>query len=145
MLLKRILVNLQKNKMKKTLLLIQFLLFSIIGFSQSQIEMNATANTSFEKSDKELNVVYQKILKEYKNEISFLKNLKKSQLLWLKFRDAEMLARFPDPSNLTYGSIFPLCYSQHKEELTRQRINNLKVWLVGFEEGEMCSVSVKIK
>ena len=130
--------------MKKVIQLL-LLFVSIQGFSQSQMEMNETANTSFAKADKELNAVYQKILKEYKTETSFLKNLKNSQLLWIKFRDAEMLTRFPDPGNLNYGSIFPLCYSQFKEELTHERIKNLKVWLVGFKEGEMCSGSVKIK
>ena len=96
--------------MKKVIQLL-LLFVSIQGFSQSQMEMNETSNGSFEKADKELNAVYQKILKEYKTETSFLKNLKNSQLLWIKFRDAEMLTRYPDPSNLNYGSIFPLCYS----------------------------------
>lgn len=131
--------------MTKKLQIFVIFFLSIYGFSQSQMEMNETANSSFEKSDKELNVVYQKILKEYKTDVLFLKSLKTSQVLWIKFRDAEMLTRFPDPNDLNYGSIYPLCYSQYKEGLTLERIKNLKVWLVGFKEGEMCAGSVKTK
>ena len=130
--------------MKKKIYTILVLFLSISSFSQSQLEMNMTANESFKKADKELNVVYQKILKEYKADILFLKSLKNSQILWIKFRDAEMLTRFPDPDPRAYGSIYPLCYSQYMEMLTLERIKNLKVWLSGFKEGEMCSGSVKI-
>lgn len=122
-----------------------FLIFTSIGFSQSQSEINVDASTNYKKADAELNSVYQKILKEYKTDVVFLKNLKTSQKIWITFRDAEMLAKFPKRAPGYYGSIQPTCWNNYLQELTEERTNKLKIWLNGTQEGETCSGSVKRK
>nr|WP_290834060.1 lysozyme inhibitor LprI family protein [Flavobacterium sp.] len=118
---------------------------STSSFSQTQSEINEEAYKNYKKADKELNVVYQKILKDYKSDTAFLKNLKAAQKIWINFRDAEMLAKFPDREPGYYGSIQPTCWSNYLQELTEERTKRLKVWLTGIEEGNMCSGSVNIK
>src|SRR6187397_1373000 len=94
------------------------LIFSVIFciavnlcFGQTQLEMNQKANKDFQKADKELNSVYQNILKEYKSDTAFIKNLKITQKIWIQFRDAEMKTKYPDRKDGYYGSVQPMCWS----------------------------------
>ena len=111
-------------------------------FGQSQTAMNMQADADYRKADKELNLTYQKILKEYQPKTAFIQNLKAAQKLWIQFRDAEVKAKYPD-ADQEYGSVFPTCWSQEMAALTRERTRHLKVWLVGIPEGDVCAGSVK--
>jgi uncharacterized protein YecT (DUF1311 family) len=114
-------------------------------FAQTQLEMNTEAGNSYLKADKELNATYNKILKEYKSDAVFIKNLKAAQNIWIKFREAEMKVKYPDREPGYYGSIQPVCWYNYLEELTRKRTKELKAWLIGVEEGDCCSGSIKRK
>ena len=128
--------------MNKIILLL-LLTFSINCFSQTQAEMNQQAYASYNKADKKLNTVYQKILVKYKTDKLFVANLKKSQRIWISFRDAEMDMKYPSYPNQNYGSIHPTCRAVYLTELTEMRIKTLNVWLNGIKEGDACSGSVK--
>lgn len=104
--------------------------------------MNMQADADYQKADKELNVTYQKILKEYQAKTTFIQNLKVAQKLWIQFRDAEVKAKYPDAAQ-EYGSVFPTCWSQEMADLTRARTKHLKIWLTGIREGDVCAGSVK--
>lgn len=120
------------------------LISSFTCFSQTQAEMNQQAYDEFNKSDKKLNEVYQKIKSIYKSDTLFLQNLQKSQQLWIKFRDAELNMKFPAYPDKNYGSIHPICRASYLIDLTENRINTLQNWVPGIEEGDACSGSVKI-
>jgi uncharacterized protein YecT (DUF1311 family) len=131
--------------MKYILCIITFV-FCQFTFGQSQTEMNQEAYAHYKEKDAELNLVYNKILKEYGNEKDFVINLKKAQNIWIQFRDAEMAMRFPkEDKGLHYGSVYPMCRSYILAEMTEQRTNKLKVWLEGIEEGEVCLGTIKMK
>ncbi len=130
--------------MKSTLTLLFFNCF-LLAFSQTQADLNKDAYNSFQKADKELNTIYQKILVEYKSDSVFIKNFKASQRIWITFRDAELKVKFPEREPGYYGSIQPMCVSYYMEQLTKERIETLKVWLDGIEEGDGCIGSVKTK
>jgi uncharacterized protein YecT (DUF1311 family) len=98
---------------------------------------------AYKKTDKKLNEVYQAILKAYKSDTEFIKNLRTSQRIWITFRDAEVKVKYPDREDGYYGSIHPLCVSLYLEELTLDRISTLNLWLKGSEEGDACSGSIK--
>jgi uncharacterized protein YecT (DUF1311 family) len=133
------------QRMKAFLLLLACTLFSINSFGQSQAQMNQEADAAYRKADQELNRVYQQILKEYRTQTAFLQSLKTAQKLWVQFRDAEMKARYPATNSLVeYGSFFPVCYSNGLEELTKTRTKQLRLWLTGIPEGDMCNGSVKV-
>ncbi|TDE00065.1 lysozyme inhibitor LprI family protein [Flavobacterium sandaracinum] len=128
------------------ILLVIFLFAYNLSFSQTQSEMNQKAYKDYEKADKELNTVYQQILKDYKRDSKFILKLKEVQKAWIKFRDAEMNALFPEENKqLEYGSMFPLCWSIELTKLTKERTKKLKVWLNGIEEGDGCAGSIKNK
>lgn len=123
--------------MVRFLFSIIFLFTSYFSFSQSQREINSDASKKFEKADKELNRVYQEILKDYKKEAEFTKNLRGTQRLLLKLRDAEMKTKYPDKGS--YGSNQLMCWLLYKATLTEAHTNKLKIWLVGIEEGDVCA------
>jgi len=129
--------------MKKIILSVILILFTMTSFSQTQGEMNSTASKSYASADKELNLVYQNILKEYSKDTVFIKNLKIAQNLWIKSRDADISAIFL-PDGL-YGSIEPLCRYGILETMTKDRIKFLKTWSDGLPEGDGCSGTRKIK
>jgi uncharacterized protein YecT (DUF1311 family) len=129
----------------KKLLLLFLMLTSAIAYSQTQAEMNKEMMDSFEKTDKDLNDVYKKILIEYKSDTIFIKNLKASQRIWISFRDAELKMKYPERAPGWYGTIQPVCKYNYLEELTKERIKTLKAWIDGTEEGDGCAGSIKFK
>ena len=129
----------------KYILSLVFCFFCFFGFSQTQAELNTMQYDSYKKTDKKLNEVYQAILKAYKSDTEFIKNLRASQRIWITFRDAEVKVKFPDREDGYYGSIHPLCVSLYLEDLTQDRISTLNLWLKGSEEGDGCSGSINVK
>ncbi len=128
--------------MNKTFLTLLLSLTISFAIAQTQLEINQTAFEKSKKADKELNSVYQKILKEYAQDTAFIKNLKISQRIWVKFRDAEMKVKYPDRPIGEYGSIQPMCASEYLTGLINERIKKLNEWITGAAEGDPCSGSV---
>ena len=131
--------------MKTCLCNVLFIFVCSYSFSQSQSDMNKEEQQKFLVAEKELNQVYQQILNEYKDDTAFTKNLRASQRLWLQFRQAEMKTMYPDREPGFYGSIYPMCLSIYKTELTEERVKKLKKWLDGQEEGNACGGSIRLK
>lgn len=115
----------------------------------TQTDMNLDVFNNYKQVDNTLNKVYQTILSEYKNDSVFLERFKESQRAWIKFRDAELNAIFPlgnsDEGRAVYGSVYPMCISGELIRLTEERVKQLKVWLIGTEEGDVCAGSVRKK
>jgi uncharacterized protein YecT (DUF1311 family) len=130
--------------MNKIILSIIFCLSIVVCSGQLQADMNEEAITSYKKADAELNVVYQKILKEYNTNKVFITNLRKAQRLWIQFRDADIAVKFPDKKE-DYGSVQPMCWYNYLTGLTLERTKALQVWIDGIEEGDVCAGSVKTK
>ncbi len=114
-------------------------------YAQSQAAMNDEAYKSFKKSDSTLLSVFQKILIEYRTDTLFINNLQISQSQWQNYRDSELALKFPDYGEGYYGTSHSSCVSKYLEDLTIERIDKLRVWLIGIKEGDMCSGSVKMK
>lgn len=130
----------------KRILAIALLLTPFLSFSQTQGDANAEADAAFRKADRELNTVYQRILREYKADAAFISRMKAAQRIWIQFRDAEMLARYPAKNGrLEYGSAFPMCWSTHLADLTAERTKQLRVWVDGIPEGDVCAGSVRTR
>ena len=127
----------------KTLITILTLILTLNSFSQTQAEMNQEAYDLFNKADKELNQVYNNILSEYKSDSIFVESLKKSQRIWIKFRDSELEMKYPNYKAPYYGSAHPMCRAFYLKELTEERTEKLRVWLIGLKEGDVCSGSIK--
>jgi uncharacterized protein YecT (DUF1311 family) len=109
--------------------------------AQSQADMTACSSQSLSAADKELNQVYQQVLSKYAKDPVFIGKLKTAQKAWLAFRDAELAARFPDNDKSNYGSVYPMCAHNELEAMTRKRTEELRAWLKGTQEGDVCAGS----
>lgn len=131
--------------MKYQIILIAVFMFPLAVLCQSQTDLNLEAEKKFIEKDEELNTLYQKIIADYSNDKQFIKNLRASERLWVKFRDAEVLMKYPENIDLREGTVFNLCYYTYMTELTQSRINTLNKWIDGEPEGEVCSGSIDIQ
>lgn len=96
----------------------------------TQAALNGLAWEYDKKMDSVLNFVYRSILHQYSVVPQFIKYFKRAEAAWIKYRDAELLAIRPPllPGEL-HGSMEPICWSQYRSALTRQRIGELLMWL----------------
>ena len=129
------------NKFRGVLFIIVIFL-SVNLYSQTQAEMTYAAMQDYKIAETELNDVYNKILKEYKSDKAFIRSLKESQSLWIKFRDAEVKLKFPEYSSKA-GSARSMCQLFLLKDITEARTAELKKWLEGAEEGDVCAGSLK--
>lgn len=130
--------------MKVPLLVIMLAIFvPVFSYGQSQQEINNTAKSSYAEADRELNTIYQEILKQYSAKPKFISKFKSAQRLWIQLRNADLSARYPEKG--TYGTSESACAAAYLESLTRERIKVLRVWLDGIPEGDVCNGSVKSK
>ncbi len=116
----------------------------LTGFAQTQTELNAAAYARYQKANQALNKTYQTILTQYRTDTRFIQNLKKAQRLWVQLRTADLRARYPAYEPGHYGSFQPVCESDELTALTEARTQQLRVWLTGAPEGELCAGSVQI-
>jgi uncharacterized protein YecT (DUF1311 family) len=108
--------------------------------------MNKEASNAYKKADANLNNVYKQILSKYKTDTVFIEKLRKTQKIWIAYRDAELEMKFPaENKQLDYGSVYSMCVSLFLKELTEERTQKLNVWIDGEEEGNVCKGSVKLK
>jgi uncharacterized protein YecT (DUF1311 family) len=131
--------------MKTLFLLISLAFLLSRSFAQTQLELNDIQRKNYVAADSELNLTYQRILTEYKDDTAFTKSLIASEKIWIKFRDAEMKMKYPDREPGYYGTIQPMCWSMYLTQLTLERTATLKQWLEGTEEGDVCAGSVKAR
>lgn len=112
------------------------------GGAMTQLELNQRAGSGLKTADAELNRVYREIRRQYRDQPRFLETLKLAQRAWIKFRDAELEALFPPTADgdprISYGSIYPMCFAEAKERLTRERTAELRQWLDPAPEGDAC-------
>lgn len=125
------------------LLLLMLLPTSILA--QTQAEIDRKACDEYRRADAELNRVYQQVLTEYKTDSLFVDKLRGAQRAWLRYRDAQLEALYParDPQR-AYGSVYPMCRCQALTALTLERTEVLRRWIMGVEEGDVCSGSIRI-
>ncbi|KEO75578.1 lysozyme inhibitor LprI family protein [Anditalea andensis] len=122
------------------------MLFLFTGCStQTQQKMIQETHPALDHSDSLLNEIYQTVLLNYQSDTIFINNLKKSQHLWLQFRESEMEMKYPDYPENYYGSMHHTCKALYKKELTETRVETLQKWITGIEEGDICLGSVRMR
>lgn len=88
-------------------------------------------------ADSGLNYEYEKILHAYGQDHAFIAKLKASQRAWLRFRDAEMAALFPEEQKvLRPGSGLSEAQMHWLAVLTEERTVQLRRWVYGVENEE---------
>jgi len=97
--------------------------------AQSQMELNAQAGSALQKSDAQLNAVYNKLRARISD--AGKQKLLAAQQSWLRFRDQE--CEF-ETSGTLGGSIHSMIVAICLTRLTDQRIKDLEVQ---FKEGDL--------
>ncbi len=113
--------------------------------AQTQLDMDRTAGGELASADKELNGVYQEVLKQYADDPVFITKFRAAQRAWIALRDAELAATYPHTEPGYYGSVYPMCADARLTALTRARTTDLRRWLAGTEEGDVCAGALKSK
>ncbi len=125
------------------------LVFFSVSPAQTQLQLNQQSCAEYDKADGELNRSYQIILREYKTDGLFIEKIKQAQRAWVVFRDAQIASLYPlkpnDNPNQKYGSVYPMCRCHALARITRQRTAELREWINGVEEGDVCAGSIRIK
>lgn len=110
--------------------------------ANTQSQLNQCSRQAYQEADDELNLVYKKIRKLYKDDPVFLDKLKKAQLAWIKLRDADLELKYPHTDKQGhYGTAYSMCSPMYMTKLTMERVEYLKTWLAGGEEGDVCNGS----
>ena len=120
------------------IILLLFLTTNLIA--QSQIELNYESCDKYRDADKELNIVYQNILRKHSNDTLFIKNLKETQNNWIKLKESDRELYMPEEA-IRYSAA-PMCICQFLLDLTEKRTEFLKKWVAGPEkrDGWVCGV-----
>jgi len=109
-----------------------------------QFELNSCAINEEKIANTELENTYNLLLSLYKDDPVFIDRLKESQANWLKYKESQITMKYPHSAEPRYyGSVFPMCNHSYSARITSARILELKEWLNGTEEGEVCSGSQK--
>ena len=111
---------------------------------QTQLKLNEEACNGYKQADREMNQAYQTILRDYRKDQAFIVALRKAQLAWIRYRDAQLNSIYPGDRS-QYGSVNTMCRCNELAEITRERTRVLNRWTEGIAEGDVCAGSVKVK
>lgn len=135
------------NKLERyfVCIVILCLLTNVSVTPQTQPQINEEFCAKFSKADQELNAAYNQVLAIYKDDAEFIESIKKAQRAWVVFRDYHVDSLYPKSKRGEYGSVKPMCRCDALAELTIERTKMLRKWIVGIDEGDVCSGSIKSK
>jgi uncharacterized protein YecT (DUF1311 family) len=111
--------------------------------SLSQMGMNECASRRATEAEGEMFEALRQIRLRYAKDALFLAALEQAQSEWLRFRNAEMAALFPEPVKpVAYGSMYNMCAAMQRRRLIQLRTAQLRLWLDGEPETRGCSGSL---
>lgn len=112
----------------------------------TQWEMSRRAGVAYADARRELDRVLEKIRTVYAGNAEFISALGVSQNAWQRSVDADLEMLYPGPDKQhQYGSAYGMCAGLDKVSMTLARIEFLKKWLTGNEEGDVCGGSIANK
>lgn len=116
-----------------------------VVLAQTQGDLNDRFCNQYKNADAELNKVYQRVLSENGADTLFVEKMKAAQRAWVAYRDAHFESLYPAADPREYGSVYPMCRCQTLTEITKKRTNELRRWVQGVREGDVCAGSIKIR
>jgi uncharacterized protein YecT (DUF1311 family) len=118
-----------------------------VSSAQTQFELNDQMGRDLQDAETAMAATLTSIQRLYAEDAQFLHCLAESQRAWEVYRDRQLAMIFPykDDPKEGYGTVFPMCWAIWKARLTMQRITELKQWVDGIEEGDVCLGSIRVK
>jgi len=118
---------------------------TVVVLAQTQGDLNQRACNEYKRADAELNKLYERILSENRADTVFVRKMRAAQRAWVSYRDAHLESLYPAADKREYGSVHPMCHCMSLTEITKKRTNELRRWVQGVPEGEVCAGSIKIR
>ena len=117
--------------------------FSIACAGGAKQAQSADKAISPQAATAEMERIYGLILQRFEQDDLFIAKFQAAQTAWKQYRDAHLEALYPaKDKRLAYGSVYGRCRQTALAELTRQRIEQLRPWLDGVAEGDVCAGSL---
>jgi hypothetical protein len=111
--------------------------------SQPAHESSDEALPSIQAIDAQLDSSYAEIRRLYAHDPGFLAKMETAQETFRRFRTAHLESLYPaNDKALVYGRVFGRCYQTAYVAVTRQRIEQLQMWIKGRPEGDVCAGSI---
>ena len=111
--------------------------------SQPVHESGDVALPSIRAIDAQLDSSYAEIRRLYAHDPVFLAKMETAQETFRRFRTAHLESLYPASDKaLVYGRAFSRCYQIAYVAITRQRIEQLQMWIEGRPEGDVCAGSI---
>jgi hypothetical protein len=111
--------------------------------SQQAHESGDEALPSIRAIDAQLDSRYAEIRRLYAHDPGFLAKMETAQESFRRFRTAHLESLYPASDKaLVYGRAFSRCYQMAYVAVTRQRIEQLQMWIEGRPEGDVCAGSI---
>lgn len=89
----------------------------------------------FQRADRRLNAIYRRIRRDNQRNRSFLIKLRDAERAWLKYRDAQLDAFYPQYREADRcNSDYAIAYYLEKAHLTWERVKQLKEWIRNYRE-----------
>lgn len=111
---------------------------------QTPQQLNEEACGKYKEADADMNQAYQQVLKQYQKDALFIPKFRAAQRAWVAFRDAHLAAAYPNAAPGAYGGVNPMCRCAILTQLTMARTGQLREWLDGTQEGDVCAGSIRI-
>ncbi|WP_165483142.1 lysozyme inhibitor LprI family protein [Legionella genomosp. 1] len=125
----------------KRIVCMMLMLLMTSAFAETQSEMTEDACQQYKAMDTSLNSIYKRILQGYQDDKAFIASFVTAQKKWLAFRDAHLDSLYPNEAD--NGSVSSMCRCNALYQLTKARVDQLKLWDEGVEEGDVCSGTIK--
>jgi len=106
---------------------------------QTQGDLSEELCSRSKQAESQMEAVFQGLVKEAGNHGPLVQaKLRSAQDAWKLFRDAEIGARYPLDEPQAYGTVLSMCQCAYREQLARERIEQLQR-AFKFVEGDVCS------
>lgn len=111
----------------------------------TQRDMTDCAARDMDAAEMQMNTLYAIVLDKFRGDPETLGKIRAAQQAWLAFREAHVAAIYPKAdtpdAQYEYGSSLSMCMASVAADLTAPRIAQLRDWVDGIEEGDVCAGS----
>jgi len=98
--------------------------------AQTQMEMNICASNEAAEADKELNIIYHKLLLQVSGQKMVVAKIKSAERAWITYRDSYIDAMYPAGNKQEeYGSMYPLEVNLLRAKFARSQSTALELLL----------------
>ena len=91
--------------------------------------------------DFKMNALYKEVIEDYQDNNLFLKRWRTAQVDWIQYRDSYARSIWPKDKS-EYGENYVDCKCALLRDLTEERVEQIRMWLVGNRRFEDCGGSM---